>query len=153
MHSTAKRVAIHSPQNINREIFEDTCTRLRLYANASPQAIDERLRELDREWDIERTLEANAATAVLVGCALGITVDKRWFAFPAVVGAFLLQHAVDGWCPPLSIWRRLGVRTSREIEYERNALKALRGDFDGLGLTPPGESDHFAIRAMQSAIR
>jgi hypothetical protein len=26
--------------------------------------------------------------------------------------------------------RRLGVRTAREIELERIALKALRGDFD-----------------------
>jgi len=47
-----------------------------------------------------------------------------------VVAAFLFQHAVQGWCPPIPVLRRLGVRTSREIELERIALKALRGDFD-----------------------
>ena len=28
------------------------------------------------------------------------------------------------------VFRRLGIRTQREIELERYALKALRGDFD-----------------------
>jgi hypothetical protein len=35
----------------------------------------------------------------------------------------------QGRCPPLSVLRRRGVRTRREIEAERCALKALRGDF------------------------
>jgi len=48
------------------------------------------------------------------------------------VGGFLLQHGVQGWCPPLGILRRLGVRTPREIEAERYALKSIRGDFDGI---------------------
>lgn len=49
---------------------------------------------------------------------------------PAVVAGFLLQHALQGWCPPLPVFRRLGFRTQAEIERERYALKALRGDFD-----------------------
>jgi len=53
---------------------------------------------------------------------------------PAVVGTFLLQHAVQGWCPPLTVFRRLGFRTAGEIARERYALKAMRGDFAGLGL-------------------
>ena len=44
--------------------------------------------------------------------------------------SFLLQHALQGWCPPLPLFRRLGVRTAREIARERYALQALRGDFD-----------------------
>jgi hypothetical protein len=65
----------------------------------------------------------------LIGVTLGATVDRRWFALPAVIGAFLLQHAVQGWCPPLPVFRQLGFRTASEIDYERYALKALRGDF------------------------
>jgi hypothetical protein len=103
-------------------------------------AIDRRLAELDREWDIERTLEANAATAVLIGSALGALVDRRFFAFPAVVAGFLLQHAVQGWCPPLPLFRRAGVRTASEIDYERYALKAIRGDFANV----PGTTGIFA---------
>jgi hypothetical protein len=47
-----------------------------------------------------------------------------------------MQHALQGWCPPLPLLRRLGVRTQQEIERERYALKALRGDFDAV----PGTS-------------
>jgi hypothetical protein len=46
------------------------------------------------------------------------------------VFTFLAQHALQGWCPPIPVIRRLGVRTRAEIERERNALKALRGDYD-----------------------
>ncbi len=49
----------------------------------------------------------------------------------ADVAGFLFQHAVQGWCPPVPILRMLGFRTSYEIEQERRALKALRGDFEG----------------------
>ena len=91
--------------------------------------IDERIAELEREWDIERTLEANAASVSLVGLALGVAVDRRFLMIPAAVGAFLLQHALQGWCPPLPILRRLGLRTSREIHDEIVALRILRGDF------------------------
>lgn len=127
--TTVSRVPAHSESASNEWIRQRTETNIARYQNASRAAIDERLKELDAEWDIERTLEANAATAVLVGLALGATVDRRWFAFPAVVAAFLLQHALQGWCPPLPVFRRMGIRTSYEIDYERYALKALRGDF------------------------
>jgi hypothetical protein len=87
------------------------------------------LDELKDEWDIERVLEANAASVVLAGVVLGATVDRRFFALSGLVGLFLLQHAIQGWCPPLPFFRRRGVRTQSEIERERYALKAIRGDF------------------------
>jgi hypothetical protein len=45
---------------------------------------------------------------------------------------FLFQHAIQGWCPPVPVLRRLGFRTANEIEQERTALKALRGDFNAV---------------------
>jgi hypothetical protein len=114
---------------VNTEIQKQTERNVAHYAQAGGNAINRRLAELDHEWDIERMLEANAATVALVGLTLGATVDRRWFLFPAVVAGFLLQHAVQGWCPPLPVFRRLGIRTQSEIEQERFALKALRGDF------------------------
>ncbi|BCA55993.1 hypothetical protein W02_31330 [Nitrospira sp. KM1] len=93
--------------------------------------IDIRLKELDEEWDIERALETNAACISLFGLGLGALFDRRLFVIPAVVAGFLLQHAIQGWCPPVPVLRRLGVRTSREIETERYALKVIRGDFEG----------------------
>jgi hypothetical protein len=57
-------------------------------------------------------------------------VDRRLFVLPALVAGFLLQHALQGWCPPITFFRRRGFRTASEIDHERYALKALRGDFE-----------------------
>ena len=130
--STVERVPQHTNDAVNQRIRLQTEKNVARFATADAQDIEARLAELDREWDVERTLEANAATAVLVGLTLGATVSRKWFIFPGVVASFLLQHAVQGWCPPLPIFRRMGIRTASEIDYERYALKALRGDFDQL---------------------
>jgi hypothetical protein len=103
------------------------------YHDRHRDEIPARLRQLDEEWDIERAIEANASALAFLGTALGITSgDRRWFALPALVAGFLFQHAVQGWCPPIPVLRRFGFRTSSEIEQERQALKAIRGDFDSV---------------------
>jgi hypothetical protein len=100
-------------------------------------------------------LEANAASIALSGTALGLFLDRRFLVLPALVMAFLLQHALQGWCPPAPLLRRLGVRTSSEIEAERYALKAVRGDFSGgpaeTGGTAMERAQHFvdAVRGYQ----
>lgn len=127
--ATTERVAQNTADEYNQQIRQQTEENIARYASGGPRAIQRRLKELDYEWDIERTLEANAATVSLVGLALGAAIDRRLFVLPAVVAGFLLQHALQGWCPPVPLFRRLGVRTASEIERERYALKALRGDF------------------------
>lgn len=138
---TAARVPDHTADAVNARIRADSDARVIEAARRLEEMhgrlddIDRRLVELEEEWDIERTLETNAATLALTGTVLGAFVDRRFLAIPALVTGFLLQHAIQGWCPPLPIFRRRGVRTQREITEERMALKALRGDFDSL----PGE--------------
>ena len=83
---------------------------------------------------------ANAATLAFTGTVLGARVDRRFYAIPALITGFLFQHAIQGWCPPLPVLRRLGFRTATEISEERIALKILRGDFKdipGLRLAKP----------------
>lgn len=128
MVTTINRVQRNTDEAINRRIEAATGERIRRLAR-HPLAIERRLRELEREWDIERVLETNGALIALVGVALGARLDRRWLMLPALVTTFLFQHAVQGWCPPIPVLRRLGIRTSREIEIERVALKILRGDF------------------------
>jgi len=130
--TTAGRVPRNTAAHVNARIWRQTMARVSQCAARGPAAINRRLRELDREWDIERVLEANASAAVIFGVSVAAVRGRRWLLFPAAVGGFLLQHAVQGWCPPLAIWRRLGVRTAEEISQERYALKALRGDFEEL---------------------
>ncbi|MDW9689191.1 hypothetical protein GHL01_03930 [Sinorhizobium meliloti] len=129
MATTANRVSAQTSDEINQRLRWQMEERLAYY-ETHPDQIAARLAELDREWDIERTLEANASTLAFTGTMLAATVDRRWLALPAIVTGFLFQHAMQGWCPPLPILRRLGFRTAEEINQERYALKALRGDFD-----------------------
>ncbi len=127
--ATSTRVERSSPEAVNEKIRHATASRLRSYRAAQPVAIARRLEELDREWDIERLLETNAASLALLGLALGTFANRKWFALPAVVSGFLLQHALQGWCPPVPFFRKAGVRTASEIDEERTALRLLRGDF------------------------
>jgi hypothetical protein len=145
--STAERVKRNTGASINRDIEEMIEESIRWHA-VHRQKIGARLRELDREWDVERVLEANASLFAFTGVVLAATVDKRWLALPAVVTAFLFQHAVQGWCPPLPVLRRLGFRTEREIDTERFALKALRGDF--ARLTRSGDRAGAALHAART---
>jgi hypothetical protein len=147
--STTDRVATHTSRSVNSELRRVTESRIAYYAGHGKE-IDRRLQELDREWDIERTLEANAATLALSGVLLGAFVDRRWLLLPAGVTAFLLQHAVQGWCPPLPLLRRLGFRTAREIGRERVALKVLRGDFAAQPDAAAAGSER-AARALSAA--
>jgi len=126
--STVNRVPAHTAEHVNQQIRLRT-ERSVAYYRQHPQQISHRLRELDREWDIERTLEANAATLVVAGAVLGLTVNRKFLGIPLVVGGFLLQHALQGWCPPLPLFRRLGLRTAAEIQHERSALEAIGSHF------------------------
>ena len=118
-----------TPNTINNKIEQETKQNLEVYTSDKVDEIDDRIQELDKEWDIERSLELNAAVVALTGTVLGLVLNKRWFAVPIVVGAFLTQHAIQGWCPPLPLLRKFGFRTRKEIDKEKYALKALRGDF------------------------
>ena len=128
--ATATRVQENTCPETNRQIQRQIEMNVEHFAGASDAQIVQRLRELDEEWTIERALEANAASLCVAGVGLGFTANRAFFLVPGIVGAFLLQHALQGWCPPLSLFRRMGFRTATEIDTERYALKAMRGDFD-----------------------
>lgn len=128
MTATRNRVPRHSPEYDNARIERTLRTNVAYFTEHRDQ-IAARLRELDEEWDTERAIDANAAVRGFMGVALAASRDQRWLLLPAVVTGFLFQHAIQGWCPPVPILRRLEFRTSYEIEEERRALKALRGDF------------------------
>ena len=129
MTQESDRVRAHTAQELNQKLDDQAAQRIQQYTRRSPDDMDRRIAELDREWDIERLLEMNASALAFTGLVLGIARNKKWLLLPGVVLPFLFQHAVQGWCPPLPILRRLGVRSREEIDREKFALKALRGDF------------------------
>lgn len=92
-------------------------------------AIVARLTQLEKEWDVDRVLMLNFAIVGGTGFLLGARKRafkrslNRWQIFTTTQLAFLALHAIVGWCPPAALLRRLGLRTSREIESERRALR------------------------------
>jgi hypothetical protein len=99
---------------------------------AGPAAIESRLRELDREWSIGRMIKAACGVVILCGLPLALFVHP-WFAVaPALGGLVLAQYlfAKRSWLS--EPFHELGFRTGCEIDQEKVALKALRGDFRNL---------------------
>jgi hypothetical protein len=131
MESNADRVRRHTAASVLRRIDDDTVSHLAEVARR-PDSAPGRLHALDREWDVDRVLETEAASVGLLGLGLGVLVSPRYLAVPAVVGAAVLLFAARGLYPLLPLFRRLGVRSAREIERERYAVKALRGDFNAM---------------------
>jgi hypothetical protein len=128
MHGTEAaprdRVRDHTAPETNRQIRDDTVRRIDA-ARGDPARIRGLLERLESEWDIERALETLSSTLTLVGVAAALSGRRGWLRLPFVVQTFFLQHALQGWCPPLPVLRRLGFRTQQEIEQERYALRAL----------------------------
>jgi len=123
--ASADRVRRSTPFHLNEQIDREIHNNIQSYVNSSHAVIQRRIEELDTEWDVERVLEVNASTLALTGLVLGVTTDRRWLALPAVVMGFLLQHGIQGWCPPLPVLRRLGIRTRGEIDREKYELLDL----------------------------
>jgi hypothetical protein len=141
--ATAHRVPVNTSPHVNDSISEQTRDNVARFAAVTPQLLEQRLGELDREWDVERATAALAGTVLLAGVALTSGLGQVWLVLPLVVSACLLLHAVIGWSPGLWLLRRAGFRTAREIAHERYALKAIRGDFQRLDVvtTPQHRED------------
>ena len=121
--SSLDRVRSSTAGHVNEEIDHQTDINIHHYIGKSRAEILERIQMLDKEWDIERVLEVNASTLALSGLILGLTKNRKWLFLPGIVLPFLLQHGLQGWCPPLPLLRRLGIRTRGEIDREKYALK------------------------------
>ncbi len=134
------RVRRSTAPEILNQIDEKIEQNIRFYATQPPEAITRRIEELDREWDMERWLEANAATLAFSSAFLGLVSSRKWLLITCGVMGFLLQHATTGWCPPVPVMRRLGVRTRSEIDREKFALKTLRGDFKSIPARQPSHT-------------
>lgn len=123
---TSLRVSLHTKDVINRRIQKRTQENIEGFKNKSKEDIRRRIEELEREWDIEKALETNASILIVISALLGIAVGGvGWFIFIGIIAAFLLYHALVGWCPPIPVFRRMGIRTSAEIDEEKHQLKRL----------------------------
>ena len=105
-------------------MLKDSTAPSRDSADAAPTRSTVRLRQLDRELDQEQALQMGAAGLGFIGAILSVTVNPAFALLPAMAFATLGQYAVQGWCPPVALLARLGLRSSKEIDRERYALAA-----------------------------
>src|SRR5262245_30138052 len=124
MVGTTERILRHTSLAATAKIRQRTEDRLRALATSRAD-IPQRLAEFEFEWDIERVLFLGASIMSLVGFVLAALFGPGWLAIPVAIVTFLFVHATHGWAPPLPVLRRLGLRTMREIDDERAALRAI----------------------------
>jgi len=122
--------------------------RLRKVIEAGPTAIDERLEELESEWTAGRAAKATAGVLIVSGMALGLTVSLWWLALPIVGGAVLVQYLFGRTSLVGELFHAIGFRPGSEIDKEKLALRALRGDFAHLPTVHTNE-DRDAINRME----
>lgn len=132
----SKRVEMHTSNKINKKIAQRTVENIKEFKNASYDSLTNRIKQLDREWDTERVLEANAATIIFVSSVIGFFTSQYWYILTGFISFFLFVHAIQGWCPPLPLIRRIGIRTQEEIQIEKMTIKFMRGDFNNIGEEP-----------------
>jgi hypothetical protein len=97
-------------------------------AAATVSSATTRLRQLDREWDQDQALQFGAAVIGFLGAVLSLTLSSAFILLPAFAFATLVQYLVQGWCPPLALLARAGLRSGTEIDRERYALAASVGE-------------------------
>ncbi|MFY9310892.1 MAG: hypothetical protein WAQ28_17730 [Bacteroidia bacterium] len=132
-------------QKQNESIDEMIFFNIRNYAGKSAAEISERIKQLDKEWDIERVLDLNMSALALCGITLSLVFNPYSIVLPILLLLFFIWHAFQGWCPPIPILRYFKIRTRPEIDREKYALKAMRGDFKDVF-----NEEEFALRAFKA---
>jgi hypothetical protein len=118
------RIRKHTFGSVNVKIDRKTSYILSDLEAMGPDAIELRLKELDREWDIDRVLMLNFSVQVFLQL-LAARKNKKWLWGPLIQTPFLFLHSTYGWCPPMLWFRPLGFRTRQEIQSERDELIRL----------------------------
>lgn len=126
------RIRANTNEEINRRIDRDIEDNIRYYATQNEKALTERIDSLEDEWDVDRLVQLCISGASISSILLGVFGSKKWWLIAAAGMGLLGNHAVNGWCPSAMVFRRMGFRTRQEIDREKYALKAIRGDFDEL---------------------
>lgn len=117
----------YTPDSVNEEIERQIEATVGYYKKQDPQAVKERILQLDKEWDAERVLLLSLGSIMLAGSALSLSGNKKWSAAAIAAAALLIQMPLTGWNPALAALRRVPVRTTYEIDLEKKALLNLMG--------------------------
>ena len=111
------KIDVYTQENINH-----------YYHNKSH--IDNRLQQLEKETSIEQIFVLHDVVNVSAGVLLSIiTRRKKWLLLPLLVTVAQSVQALAHFRLGTALLRKNGFRTRVDIDKEKYALKALRGDF------------------------
>ncbi len=114
MATTANRVSAQTSGEINRLLRLQMEERLASLRKPIQTRSTLGVAELDREWDIERTLEANASTLAFTGTMLAATGDRRWLALASDRDGFPLPARCSGVVSASADPAQAGLRTAEK---------------------------------------
>jgi hypothetical protein len=130
-----------------------TLDNIRFYGSLGREGIDERIRALEDEWDVERAVMVGLSGAGAAGLIVGLLGSRVWRLLAWIALPLLFLFAQDKWKPSNGILKSLGLRSRKEIQEEKYALKALRGDFRNVETEPEDAGagkDRNSTRAMEA---
>lgn len=115
------RIRDLTAEKVNVKIDLKTERTIRGVEAMGPEAVQARLKELDKEWDIDRVLMFNFSVLVFAQL-VAARKNPKWLWGPLIQTPFLFLHSTLGWCPPSLWFRPMGFRTRKEIQTERESL-------------------------------
>ena len=124
---------------------------IRFYGSLGNPGLSERIKSLEREWDAEKFIGTALSAASLFGLTMGIFGSRLWRLLAWTSLPLLFLHGQGKWKPSDGMIRSLGLRPRREIDQERYALKAIRGDFRAVEV-PSGEEGESLARNSSLAL-
>ncbi|MFW6224259.1 MAG: hypothetical protein ACOC4R_01230 [Bacteroidota bacterium] len=137
-------------EEINRRIDRYIEDNIRYYATQAEDIITGRINTLEKEWDVQKLVQAIDSGIGLGSILLGVLGSKKWWFVTTLAAASSGMSAVKGWSPCTMALRRMGFRTRQEIDREKYALKALRGDFNELTKHEPDKVDERIKAAIEA---
>ncbi len=102
---------------------------VRYYGALGEAGITARIEALEREWDGETFIRTALTATGLTGMVMGLAGSRFWRVLAWLSLPALFAVSRGKWASEKPLLRFLGLRSRLEIQEEKYALKALRGDF------------------------
>lgn len=119
-----------APASLETDSVKDS---VRFYGSLGAQAVSDRLKALEEEPDLESVATLGLAGTGVLALIFGILGSRLWRLLAWLALPLIFAHVRGRFAAPGEFLRTLGLRSRKEIEEEKYALKALRGDFRDLG--------------------
>ena len=139
---------IETAQRIDSET--KTWDNVRLYGSLGKEGLTERIRSLEEEWDMEKFVTVSMAGMGLFGLVMGFFGSRVWRVLTWISLPMLFLYGQEKWRPSEGMLKSLGLRSRREIDEEKYALKALRGDFQQVDSASGSEGENLARNSSRA---